>query len=315
MKTVADWGTRLSLLTVAVSCLAVAWRLTPKASIEAEPPAQPAKTPATTPAPRPVASTLPYRVNAPDGTFVLPETLAEISDLALAPDGESLWAVHDERGVLFRLATKDGAVLQTVEFHKKGDFEGVAVVQGEVVAGRSDGMLFFVDPQTGKETHLQTPLGFGCNLEGLASDPKKSRLLLACKDPVGDKSKRAWAVYALSLPSKVLQKEPVLRITRKQIDAWLAAHPEQSELPASISTQFDPSGIAVHPQSGLTWLISTRSQALMVVDEAGAIVGIEALDRAVHAQPEGIAFSADGTLFISSEARGGRAKLLRFAPQ
>lgn len=326
MKRTTDWGAWISLLLVGGAGLGVAWRFAPDSLVESEalgrePPEQVAAR--SSPVAQPVAGAaangaahgapLGYRLNVPDHTWVLSEALSEISDLTLAPDGESLWAVHDEKGTLFRISIKDGSVLQTIDFHKKGDFEGVAVVDGKVVAGRSDGVLFVVDPQNGQTTHFATPLGVACNLEGLAYEPGKSRLLLACKSPIGAKSKRAWAVYSLNLATKELQKEPVFLITRQAIEDYLARHPEQPELTSSIATQFDPSGIAIHPKSGQIYLISTRARLLMVLDPNGALLRIETLDRSIHPQPEGIAFSADGTLFISSEARGKRASLSRFS--
>jgi uncharacterized protein YjiK len=35
----------------------------------------------------------------------------------------------------------------------------------------------------------------------------------------------------------------------------------------------------------------------------------------VHAQPEGICFSPDGTLYISNEGDGGDATILQFEPK
>ena len=313
---------------VGLASVAIGWRSAPAWAIEhdtGQPPATAvvaeqtpvvvAAAPGPAPEPtdgRPVSSG--YQLNTPDHAFVLAEALGEISDLALAADGESLWAVHDEKGTLFRIALKDGSVVQTIDFHKKGDFEGVAVVGNQVVVGRSDGMLFLVDAKTGETTHFTVPLPVACNLEGLAWDSRASRLLLACKGPQGDRSTRAWAVYGLNLSSKELQKEPVFRITRQQIEDYLAHHPEQRELTRAMSNEFDPSGIAVHPQSGRVYLVSTRGRLLAVLDRSGALLRIEALARTAHPQPEGIAFSADGTLFISNEARGLRALLNRFKP-
>jgi uncharacterized protein YjiK len=81
-----------------------------------------------------------------------------------------------------------------------------------------------------------------------------------------------------------------------------------------MATELDPSGIAVHPKTGELYLVSTKARLFMVLDPTGVVLRIEHLDRAVHPQPEGISFTADGTMFISSEGRGGTAVLNRFSP-
>ena len=253
-----------------------------------------------------------YRVNAPSQTLVLSDNLDEISDLSLAADHESLWTVHDEKGILYRISIADGSILQQIEFQKKGDFESVATVGEQVVVGRSDGVLFVVDPKTEETTHFATQLGVACNLEGLCWDALNSRLLLACKSPQGSGSNRHWAVYALNLATRRMEKDPVFVVTGKAIADYLARHPEQPELRSSMATQFDPSAITIHPQSGLIYLTSTRGRMLAVLSPTGKLLRIEALERAVHPQPEGIAFLPDGTMFISSEARGKHPLLQRF---
>jgi uncharacterized protein YjiK len=190
----------------------------------------------------------------------------------------------------------------------------VAFVAGKVIAARSDGRLFVVDPATGQATHFQTLLRVDCNLEGLALDPATSRLLLACKSPMGPLATRSWAVYSLNPATHEMPKEPLLSITRQEIERYLADHPEQTKLEGRMATELDPSAIAIHPQSGMIYLVSTRGRLLMVLDPKGKILRIEALPRSVHPQPEGIAFLPDGTLFLSSEGRGGHPLLLRFSP-
>lgn len=260
-----------------------------------------------------VASSFGYRLAKPDQTFTLDKALNEISDLALADDNESLWAVGDEKGTLYRLAIKDGAVQQTVEFHKKGDFEGIAVANGQVIAARSDGEVFIVDPVTSTSTRFMTAVGVDCNVEGLAYDAHVSRLLMACKSPQGDKQDRSWVVYSLDLETHKLDKQPALVIRRKAVEAYLTQHAGDHDLDGVSAAQVDPSGIAIQPKTGLFFLISTRGQLLMVIDAKGSVLRIEKLNRDVHLQPEGIAFGADSTLFISNEARGKSPLLHRFS--
>ncbi len=260
-----------------------------------------------------------YRLNAPDATAVLSPILNEISGLSPSKEPDSLWAVHDERGTLFRISVKDGSVLQEVSLGKKGDYEGVEEVGDIVYVARSEGILLVVDPKAGGEPtrlNFQKQLGLACDLEGLAYEPKQKRLLLTCKNE-GSKSRRSnksFEIFAMDLESRKIHREAVYVLTEQQIDAYIAAHPDMTQFKKAKGNNFAPSGVAVHPETGEIYILSTRAKMVVVLDTQGGLVRAYALDPAVHPQPEGIAFGPDGTLFISSEAHGKRALLQTFKP-
>lgn len=255
-----------------------------------------------------------YKLSAPDRSSQLSRELKEISGISLAQDGASLWAVVDEKGTLYRIATKDGAVVQTIELtKKKGDFEGVAVVGDRVVAARSDGQLFIIDPKKEhEESRLTAPVGLGCDLEGFAYEPNKDRLLLACKSPGGSKGK-AWPIYSLSLRSKDTPKEPVFEVSRQALKDYVETHPEQKNISKEVAKDLGPSALAVHPKSGEIYLLSSRASLLLVLSADGKVLHIEHLSRDIAPQAEGLAFAIDGTMFICSEARNKKPLLLVFA--
>lgn len=324
MRRPFDATSAVSLAVISVVCAAIGWRVIGSngKAPDARDPSDEAPTaePAERGAAQPDDSggfdggAFEFRLAKPDHTFELSEPLKEISDLSLADDQESLWAVSDEKGTLFRISLKDGSVLQTIDFHKKGDFEGVATVGGKVIAARSDGELYVIEPATSASTHFSATLGVDCNLEGIAYEAQSSRLLLACKTPMGDKANRAWAVYRFDLENKKLDPKPALLITRKSVEAYLETHGREQDLGGIIAGEVDPSGIAIQPKTGLIFIISTRGRLLLVVDQSGALRRIEKLDRKVHLQPEGIAFGGDGALYLSNEARGQTPVLHRFVP-
>lgn len=254
------------------------------------------------------AAPLRYALDAPARAVELPPALTELSDLSSA-DGDSLWAVDDEQGALFRISVRNGAVLETVPFGGAGDFEAVAMAGGVVFAGRSDGALFAVEPQTGKAELLKTALPRDCDLEGLAYDPAGKRLLASCKRPQGTKAKRSWPIWAIELATRTLSSEPALSISRQAIEAWRQQHPAKGLKHAD--EQLDPSGLAVHPKTGHLYLVSARGHALVVLAGDGTLLALEPLPAERFPQPEAIAFLPDGTLVIGNEARNGEpARLL-----
>ena len=261
----------------------------------------------------PSAHDFPYKVNAPDSTFVLDRTLNEISGLSASTQKDSLWAVHDERPTLFRISTTDGAILQELDLGKRGDYESLEEVDGKVYIARSDGVLIVADPAGGDPTRLnfESNLGLACDLEGVAYEPKKKRLLMSCKNESSKsrKSNKAFEIYGMDLESKKMAKEPAFILNEQDIDEWVTAHPERTELKSAKGKAFAPSGLAVHPTTGELYIISTRGKMMAVLRPDGKLTHLDTLEPEVHPQPEGIAFLPDGTLFISNEAHGKRALL------
>ncbi len=273
---------------------------------------EPGKDDATPPAP-PVG----YQLNKPDSTFVLSKTLDEISGLSASKEPDSLWAVHDERPTLFRISTKDGEILQEIDLKRRGDYETVEEVEDKVYVGRSEGAVMVVDPVNGGEPELidfKDRLGLACDMEGIAYEPRRKRLLLSCKNEASKsrKTRKAFEIYSLPIGLKSLHREPAYVLQEASIDDYIKAHPEQPELKGMQGKSFASSGMAVHPKTGDLYIISTRAKMLIVLGDGGALTRVDALDPAIFAQPEGIAFTADGTLFISNEAHGKRATLLGF---
>ena len=72
---------------------------------------------------------------------------------------------------------------------------------------------------------------------------------------------------------------------------------------------FAPSGLAIEPTTGNLFILSSQGHLLLVVNPEGEIKTIQFLDRFQYRQPEGICFDANGTLYLSSEGKGGTAKL------
>ncbi|MEL6614475.1 MAG: SdiA-regulated domain-containing protein, partial [Bacteroidota bacterium] len=73
-------------------------------------------------------------------------------------------------------------------------------------------------------------------------------------------------------------------------------------------------GLAVHPASGEIYVLSGVRKALVVLSPEGERVTAVSLPPGLYPQPEGIAFAADGTLYIANEGGDGAATLLRLSP-
>ena len=66
---------------------------------------------------------------------------------------------------------------------------------------------------------------------------------------------------------------------------------------------FKPSALAIHPRSGNLYILASVGKTLIVLGEDNRILHVELLDPELFPQPEGLAFSDEGHLLISSEGR------------
>jgi len=265
----------------------------------------------------------PYDLNNPDEKFKLPGRLNEISGLSISANGALLIAVNDEQGKLFYLDKNTGKVVQEFKFGKSGDYEGVEMVYGQVFVVNSSGTLYKVNHPgeiNQETTTYRTPLQRVNDVEGLAYDKAAHRLLIACKGKAGegDALKEKRAIYSFDINGEKLLKEPLFVINRQEIKDW--RHREKSIASRVIGyldenladDAFGPSGIAIHPLTGEVYVLSSVGNCLVVLSPAGKILHFEALNPDLHQQPEGICFDSAGTLFLSDEARGGRAEIFKY---
>ena len=272
--------------------------------------------------------TFPYRLDQPDETFKLTNSLQEISGLGISDSGDFLYAVQDEQGYIFKLYKKSAEVVEKIRFHKNGDYEGVEVVKDEIYVVKSTGTIYQVtNPgmEDQKLTKFNDFLGRENDVEGLAYDKKNNRLLVACKGvPSTGESfetiRHKKVIYSFDLSTNTLIKEPVYTIQLDDIRKYLEQNKTLKKYEKLVeffsggkeNLTFNPSAIAVHPLTGNIYVTSSSGKVLIVLTEAGKIIYIEKLDKDVHLQPEGLVFEKDGTLYISNEGRGAKSRIHRF---
>ncbi len=236
----------------------------------------------------------------PDGRWVLPDALAEVSGLAW--EGAAALAHGDEAGLVYRVAPSEGATLAaSLEGEPRDDFEGIALAAGRLVLSTSSGRLYVAGwpPRGATAPHrvVDTRLGRECELEGLAWDAQSSSLLLPCKQARGKDRRRGEVV-----------------VWRWHLDRGTALPGvaiTEGSLEAAGLRGFRPSAIEVDAATGNWLLLSANPPALLEVTPAGSVVHAAALDRR-HPQPEGLTLTPAGELFLADEAAGGRAQLSRY---
>lgn len=257
----------------------------------------------------------------------LPAELDEISGLSMAPGHrKELLAVQDEQGKIFRINAKTGGLLWAINFWKDGDYEAIEAVGDEVWVAKSTGTLYQITNAGKPNQNVEKYNSFlsGENdVEGLAYDPTRNRLLLACKKDAKDdgNDKNGRYIYSFDLATKTLSERPVFAIEREAVKNFLGKCEKTTEHEKLCDffitrDEYDlaPSAIAVHPKTGQLFITSSVGKVLMVLNPDGQIDHLQRLDKKLFAQPEGMAFDTDGTLYISTEKKKqAHARVYRLA--
>ncbi|MGE3930653.1 MAG: SdiA-regulated domain-containing protein [Hyphomonadaceae bacterium] len=244
---------------------------------------------------------------APEAQWRLPDRLAEISGLALTPDGRLL-AHDDERAVIYEIDAERGRLAKAFALGDPplaGDFEGIAVTNaGAIYMTTSTGLLYRFE-EGGDGAHVSfesfdTGLEQICEVEGLAFDRASGSLILACKDQHASDVNDAIALYAWTPARPNQAARPWMIVPRAAMQAVGA--------PRRVS----PSAVEIDAASGRVLVLAARERMLIELSREGEALSARRLGEG-HGQAEGVAVLSDGALVISDEAgQIERASLARY---
>jgi len=248
----------------------------------------------------------PYNLSTPDRTWKLPGILYEISGVSYIDD-QRLACVQDEKGMIFIFNKTAGNVERTISFGEDGDYEGIELIGNDAWILKSNGTLLevkdYLNSEAPQVNKYSTPLSGKNDTEGLAHDKESNSLLIACKEQAFVKAEDmtgSRAIYRFDLKTGLLAPEPYMIIKSEQHIG---------------NNKFKPSGMAIHPVTGDIYIIASAGKLMFVFSREKEMLAIIKLDPKLFPQPEGICFSPDGRLYISSEGAGGAGKILSFEPQ
>ncbi|HUR92940.1 MAG TPA: SdiA-regulated domain-containing protein [Gemmatimonadales bacterium] len=243
---------------------------------------------------------------APTARWKLPRALDEISGLATDATGR-LFAHDDEQAIIYELDASAERIVRQFAFGRppaRGDFEGIAVAGTRVFLTTSSGIVYA--GATGANgtavpfSLFRTGIGRSCEIEGLAWNANQDSLLFACKAPRISALRDRLAVFAWSPARPAPAAEPAMRASLRDVADQLGHR------------DFLPSELLRDPDTGHLLLLAARAHAIVEITPQGDVVNVSRLQRALHRQPEGLAFDRDGALLISDEANGGRATLTTY---
>lgn len=264
-----------------------------------------------------------YNLSSPDATYILPDTLREVSGLTNL-DSVTFACIQDENGILFIYNIAENKIKNQYTFHIDGDYEGITRVDSILYVLRSDGTLFDISDFQSvnfKLTSYSTGIPAGNN-EGLCYDPDNNQLLIACKGKIGKGSgyKDKRVIYGFGLATKSLTPEPVFDFdlqaikqfaVQNEINLQTKTRKKKKEVISEPMIRFLTSAIGVHPLTKKLYLLSASDHLFFIFDRNGELEHIEQLDPAIFNKTEGITFVRNNML-ITNEGQDKKPTLLKF---
>jgi len=259
----------------------------------------------------------------PSDVFLLERDLREISGLTYSSQNSNLLAINDEKGYIYSLDTYSGKVQNRIDFGRSNDYEGLAYSEGIIYIAESNGEITTVDESSQQRIEkIKNDLSRRNDIEGLTYNPSTSTFLLAAKGrgSIKGKNGKKKAIFTFDPISGNVSDIPFVKINLEKAVKSFASDPSKNfsditNYQLKRVSKFSPSGIAVHPVSKRIYVLSSRGKLLVIFNQKGGLQGIHFLNERQHAQPEGICFGPNHTLYISNEGRAGKASLFSFVYQ
>ncbi len=238
---------------------------------------------------------------------LLSEDLEEISGIAWHEN--ELLAIEDESSIIYRTDPLTGMILKKKKFEKNRDIEDLLVRNDTAWVLRSNGNLYRVVDFREKDSEtviFPFPISESRDLEALVADIDEPIIWVFCKVCEWDEDPSRSSYFRFDLGTMEYDSLPAGKIEKSQLKGLLPSG-DLDKL------KIQPSAAAIHPITQDYFLLSSTGKWLMTLDKKLQPKSVHLLDPSLFKQPEGITFAPDGTLYISNEARDGRANFLIFS--
>ena len=267
-----------------------------------------------------------YDLTKPVDRYKLPKYLEEISGLSYYGNAK-IACIQDEKANIYVLNLEKEEITHKYDFGEDEDYEDIVIIKKSAYILRNNGTIYHVKDWMKKDRKVKkypTELKEKNDAEGMAYDSHENALLIACKGSPSIGKENSYeghrAIYKFDLEKKKLVTTPHFLIDLNSLDSYMDRgifNKLSVKLAKSLGlmdrdSSFKPSGIAIHPLDGEIYIIASVGKLLIILNRDGKIRDIKELDPEIFLQPEGICFSPEGNMFISSEGKGEKGYILKF---
>jgi len=254
--------------------------------------------------------------------YELDKDLNEISGLCYDAKEDAILAIEDEHGVIYKLNKTDGSIIRKDTFYKDGDYEGIANTEEAFYIVKSTGTIYktMKSDLTSKPEKKKSFINKKYDTEGITYDSETKSLYVCHKESNEKETKNQRCVFRFDLQTDQMIEEPFLIIDKKNLSDFLkenySAEYVQKNFKKILDPELDylhlgPSAIEFHPQTKDIYILSSRSKVMLVYDgKSKNLKFVRKLNKEIFPQPEGICFDNASNLYISSEGKDGKAKLI-----
>ena len=224
--------------------------------------------------------------------YRLPTALDEISGVVYYPKDNSVFAIQDEKGWLFKIHLGSPLKIERWKFSNGGDYEDVSLVDSQFFVLKSKGIIEKFKFSSGDSLTFQSfkvPEEAKNEFETLFYDSSLRKLVLVCKNCEHDKKSEVstWVF------------DPT---TDSFSSSFTINTSEISEQLNEEKMKFRPSAGAIDPLTGELYILASVNKALVILNKDHSVKNCYKIDPALFKQPEGITFTPNGDLIISNEA-------------
>jgi uncharacterized protein YjiK len=238
--------------------------------------------------------------------YKMPDILDEISGVTYYPKDSSVFAIQDEKGLLFKIHLNTNPLqIEQWKFSSSGDYEDVALADSNFYVLKSKGVIDKLKFSTGDSIELQhfkVPQKTKNEFETLYYDSSLHRLIVICKNCEGDPKNQ---VTAWAFDPSTNSFSPAFSIETSKI---------RQAFGESDKSRFKPSAAAVDPLTGELYIVASVNHALVILNKDHSVKATYNINRSLFKQPEGLTFTPKGDLIISNESaeKGTAADILFF---
>lgn len=223
--------------------------------------------------------------------------LEEVSGISLVPNNDSVvMAINDEEGTIYTVqlhAPKQKN--ESFKFYGLGDFEDIAFFKGKWLVLESNGVIHVADIKNDTVLNPVSILPKG-EYESMAA--YEDGIYVICKSCPKSKKYQAPVFVIKSIgDSLYVESETTL---------------DAGDFMDTKNKKILVSALAKHPITKQWYILSHLNSCLLIADENFKVLQHIKLVRSFFLQPEGIAFSPSGDLYISNEGDESSGYIIEF---